>query len=724
MTLRDASLRTRLLLAFAAVMAMLSLAVATGVFGLSQFNSGVHNLTDERLIRLDTANQWVVELLETARHTRNVLILDDKAQVRQEIDAIRVSQRQRKQYRERLAAEVSGSEERAVLQAAIDLDDRYLPLEDQYLEQIEAGQLAEGKVTLLERTRPAQLLFLDKLKRFSAYETSQVKIRAGELDSAYRRSINVLAIACLAAIATAVLLALRITNAVARPLAAAIGVLHEIERGNFTSSITVSSNDETGQLLRALATMQSNLKERTDRDHELANETGRIKCALDRASSSVMLADENLNIIYVNEAAQQLFRANQADFRLDLPDFDAERIIGSNIDIFHKNPAHERQLLAGLRDTHQAEIRVGGRALRIAASPVLASAGGRAGTVLEWLDRTQEVRAEEEVGAIVKAALDGDLSRRIALDDKTGFYATLAGSLNELLENMSQIIGRIKSASSEVLRGADEISEGNANLSQRTEEQSASLEETAASMEEMTATVRHSADNAAEANQLAMASREQAEKGGAVVAKAVSAMADINDASMKIADIIGVIDELAFQTNLLALNAAVEAARAGEQGRGFAVVASEVRNLAGRSATAAKAIKELIQDSVAKVRDGSALVTQSGQSLEQIVAAVKKVSDIIAEIAAASREQSSGIAQVGRAVTQMDQATQQNAALVEQTTAASQSMADQARQLSEMIGKYSTKATARPEALFLLHRRVEPRQGQEKQGAHEQRARV
>jgi methyl-accepting chemotaxis protein len=256
------------------------------------------------------------------------------------------------------------------------------------------------------------------------------------------------------------------------------------------------------------------------------------------------------------------------------------------------------------------------------------------------------------------------------------------------LESVSNIVSSVKGSASEVLRGAEEISQGNANLSQRTEEQSSSLEQTASSMEEMTSTVKQNADNAGQANQLATAARDQAENGGAVVSSAVKAMADINESSKKIADIIGVIDEIAFQTNLLALNAAVEAARAGEQGRGFAVVATEVRSLAGRSATAAKEIKELIQDSVRKVGDGSRLVTQSGQTLEQIVMSVKKVSDIVAEIAAASREQSSGIEQVNKAIMQMDEMTQQNAALVEQATAASQSMADQARDLTTMMEKY------------------------------------
>jgi methyl-accepting chemotaxis protein len=213
-------------------------------------------------------------------------------------------------------------------------------------------------------------------------------------------------------------------------------------------------------------------------------------------------------------------------------------------------------------------------------------------------------------------------------------------------------------------------------------------------MEQMTSTVRANADNANQANELAIAAREQAEKGGTVVGKAVKAMGEINVASKKIADIIGVIDEIAFQTNLLALNAAVEAARAGEQGRGFAVVASEVRSLAGRSATAAKEIKDLIRDSVKKVEDGSVLVTQSGQTLEQIVGSVKKVSSIVAEIAAASREQSSGIEQVNRAVMQMDELTQQNASLVEEATASSQAMSEQARELDEMMSRYSVGTAA------------------------------
>ena len=419
-----------------------------------------------------------------------------------------------------------------------------------------------------------------------------------------------------------------------------------------------------------------------------AAENARLKSALDKASASVMLADDNLDIIYTNEAAQKMFRDAQSDFRRDLPNFDAEKILGANIDIFHKNPAHQRHLLANLRATHTAEVRVGGRAMRIAASPVINTDGRRFGTVVEWWDRTQEVRSEEEVATVVRKALAGDLTERLTTAGKTGFFAALATGLNQLLDDTAEMVRNIKAAATTVYHGADEISEGNISLSQRTEEQSSSLEQTASSMEEMTATVKQNADNAAAANQLATAARDQAEVGGTVVGNAVKAMDEINAAAKRIADIIGVIDDIAFQTNLLALNAAVEAARAGEQGRGFAVVASEVRSLAGRSATAAKEIKGLIQDSVRKVEDGAVLVTQSGQTLEKIVASVKKVSDIVAEIAAASREQSSGIEQVNAAVTQMDQMTQQNASLVEQATTSSRAMAEQAGELNRMMERY------------------------------------
>jgi methyl-accepting chemotaxis protein len=490
------------------------------------------------------------------------------------------------------------------------------------------------------------------------------------------------------ALAFALALSWLITRSLGKPLSHAIEVFGNISSGKYDNEIRQHGNDEAAQVLNALGEMQGKLRTQIETERAVAAENTRIRQALDKVSTSVVLADGHHQIIYLNETAQTTFARNQHEIRKSLPAFDAHRLRGSSLDSLSTDPGQQRRTLESLSGSDTQERILGACTFRTISNPVVSDKGERIGTVVEWTDRTPEVAVEKEMQNMLTAVNGGDLSKRIELTGKAGFFEAMSRGVNQLADNMAEVVSKVKGVASEVHRGADEISTGNANLSQRTEQQSSSLEETASSMEEMTTTVKQNADNAGQANQLAMAARDQAEKGGSVVNQAVKAMSDINDASKKIADIIGVIDDIAFQTNLLALNAAVEAARAGEQGRGFAVVASEVRSLAGRSATAAKEIKELIQDSVRKVEDGSVLVTQSGQTLEKIVASVKKVSDIVAEIAAASREQSSGIEQVNRAVMQMDELTQQNAALVEEATAASQAMAEQVRGLNQMLDRY------------------------------------
>ncbi len=305
----------------------------------------------------------------------------------------------------------------------------------------------------------------------------------------------------------------------------------------------------------------------------------------------------------------------------------------------------------------------------------------------------QELGGEPNVAAdIARAVAQGDFTRTAAV--KPGDTTSLMASLGTMQGNLAQVVATVRQGSESVATASAEIAQGNNDLSARTEQQASALEETAASMEQLSATVKQNADSARQANQLAMSASSVAVQGGVVVNQVVDTMKGINEASRRIADIISVIDGIAFQTNILALNAAVEAARAGEQGRGFAVVASEVRSLAGRSAEAAKEIKTLIDTSVQRVSHGTALVDQAGSTMTEVVDSIKRVTDIMGEISAASNEQSQGVAQVGEAVTQMDQTTQQNAALVEEMAAAASSLRGQAQDLVQSVAFFQLGATA------------------------------
>ena len=347
----------------------------------------------------------------------------------------------------------------------------------------------------------------------------------------------------------------------------------------------------------------------------------------------------------------------------------------------------------------------GGREVWIQASynPILDMDGHPFKVVKYATDITEQVHGALDMGRVLGALAHGDLTETVT-NDYTGPFRQVKVDANAAVHQLNQIMGEISEATESINTAAREIAQGNNDLSQRTEEQASSLEETASSMEELTSTVKQNAENAKQANQLAMSASEVAVKGGHVVGQVVETMSSINDASKKIVDIISVIDGIAFQTNILALNAAVEAARAGEQGRGFAVVASEVRNLAQRSAAAAKEIKTLISNSVEKVDSGTRLVDQAGKTMEEIVGSIKRVTDIMAEITAASQEQSEGIEQVNQAVSQMDEVTQQNAALVEEAAAAAESMQEQAENLARVVGGFRVD----PEQAPVARSQVEP----------------
>lgn len=443
-------------------------------------------------------------------------------------------------------------------------------------------------------------------------------------------------------------------------------------------------------------------------------EAARTKSMLDSAPINVMFADREFKIRYANAATINTLRKIE-----HLLPIKADQLIGQSIDIFHKRPEHQRRMLSDPGNLpHQTNIQLGPETLELNVSPVFDQNRNYLGAMVSWTiiterlameqkikenteqERLRAVELQQKVNTIltsVNSIANGDFTQEIP-DLGDDVIGQMAAALNKAiaevrvaLEGVREVSDQLADASAQLAAASEEISTG-------AQQQASSLEETASTLEEITATVKQNSDAAQQARQLAGSSRDIAENGGRVVGEAVGAMSEINQSSKKIAEIITAIDEIAFQTNLLALNAAVEAARAGEQGRGFAVVAAEVRNLAQRSATAAKEIKTLIQDSVRKVEAGTDLVNKSGATLGEIVASVKRVTDIVSEIAAASREQSTGVEQVNKAVSQMDAVTQRNASQTEEMSATAQSLMDQAAQLRDLVGKFklSSESPQRP----------------------------
>ncbi len=606
-------LRGRLVLGFAALILIAAAVVGTSLVKLRSLSAEMHELNQVRIVSVDRLNDIRIEANATMEHMLGYIALGTAKGVEhwgQSWDHINGLKTQV----DRLVPAWNDARQADTWQA---LRTR---LDDLRAAQTEVQKLAatgdrDGALALWDaRVLPAEAKVLDLME---GVEDTRTGLRNGGLydqrsQAQYATGTGVVEIAeglvtiQLALLAGAIVagigIALATGRAITGPLTGLQGIVTRIANGETRLVIdSATRKDEIGDLARTIGAI---------RDQSAAN--ARIKAALDGVTANCMVADANGKIIYLNRTVVEMFRRAESDIRKDLPHFDANHLMGSNFDSFHRDPSHQRNLLARLTNTFRSRIKIGGRSFDLIANPVVDEAGERLGTVVEWKDITAELRVEEEIAAIVQSAADGDLTRRIALDGKEGFHRRLAEGVNDLTgamasaidaisgfldalskgdlsrridgdykgmfarirddangsaERLTEIVTSIVESSTAIAAAAGEISAGANDLSARTEQQASNLEETAASMEELASTVRQNSENAQQANQLAAASRESAETGGRVATEAIQAMERIEASSQRISDIIGVIDEIAFQTNLLALNAAVEAARAGDAGK-------------------------------------------------------------------------------------------------------------------------------------------------------------
>ncbi|HZX76962.1 methyl-accepting chemotaxis protein [Lysobacter sp.] len=594
---------------------------------------------------------------------------------------------------------ISSPEERKLYDGVKAGLEGYFGAHQRMMAAIAADDFTEAQRISADESRPARRELFEALATLTAYNAKALDAMVTQSEADYHRTQLHMIVGIIVLVLLGTALGVLLARAISRPLVRATEVAEGIAVGRIDQRIVVDSHDEAGRLLRAMSQMQEALQRFAGAQGEIArrHDEGEIDFRIDNrdlpGAYGQMAGEINALVeshIQLNARAIEVVAAYA---RGDLTQ-DMDRLPGQKARI----TAAVDSVKQGMNAIN-AEIKT---LVDAACTGDFSRRGDASRFQFVYRDVVQNLNqlmstADDgltEIGTLLSSVADGDLNRRVEIE-LPGQFGRLAGDANRTVDKLAEIVGQIRQGSDAISSAAAEIAAGNNDLSQRTESQAASLEETASSMEELTSTVRQNADNARQANQLAQSAAEVAGQGGTVVGEVVETMNAINASSKKIADIIGVIDGIAFQTNILALNAAVEAARAGEQGRGFAVVASEVRSLAQRSANAAKEIKQLIGDSVSKVEEGSLLVDQAGRTMEEIVTSVRKVTDIIADISAASQEQSAGIEQVNQAITQMDEGTQQNAALVEEASAAARSLEQQSEQLVQTVAVFRLAHAAR-----------------------------
>ena len=554
------------------------------------------------------------------------------------------------------------------------------------------GEFDAAQAISNDQSRIARRDLFQDVEKLSGYVVSALDHETAEANATQAHSINaILAFMLLLGVSSAIM-GVIIVRSIVGPLRSALRAADDVASGRLDGVIDSTRKDEVGELLASMQRMQGQLKAVIAAQVELAREhdQGQISFRIDEArfpgEYGRMVREVNAVVAQHIGVKMRVVEVMRHYARGDLS-VDMDRLPG------------EKAAITDAMDSTKASLSAINNEIKRLSGAAAVGDFSQRGDVgnfehdfrdmvggLNSLMETTEGNLGH-LSQLLQAIAQGDLTQRME-GDFHGVFARMRDDGNASVDQLANIVSRIQASSGSISLSASEIATGNSDLSRRTEQQAANLEETAASMEELTSTVRQNAEHARQADQLARGAAEVAAKGGDVVNQVVTTMTSIEQSSQRIADIISVIDGIAFQTNILALNAAVEAARAGDQGRGFAVVATEVRTLAQRSASAAKEIKSLIDDSVNKVSEGSQQVRRAGTTMDDIVASVQRVTTIMADIAAASQEQTAGIEQVNQTVMQMDESTQQNAALVEEATAAARSMEDQAQQLNDAVAQF------------------------------------
>ncbi|HZW25705.1 MAG TPA: methyl-accepting chemotaxis protein [Gallionella sp.] len=693
----------RLGLGFGAVIALMIIISVLGITNMRSVQGDLDDIVNDEFPKTVWANNMIDGINNIARAMRNALLETSPDKINKELERVEEERAVIKENLAKLEDSIKSPEGLAALKAVNDARNAYVGSQEEFIKLVKAGRQDEAKVLLLERIRAEQRVYSDAVVKLIELQSNRMTEIGGEANKAVQSALIMIIVIAIVAIIVGIVIAMMIVRNLMKQLGGepdyAAEAVHKIAQGDLSVNLEIKPGDTTS-LVYSLKVMQDSLR------GIVAEIKLIVEDAAVRGSFDYKMKQEG-KAGYTKELSDLL---NQLSDTIDGALKDTVRVATALADgdltqkVTKNYPGMFGQTKEGVNGTVDALTKIVGEIQQIVEAATkgefsikmdMAGKQGYTKTLSELLNLLSNTvdTAFKDTIHVAQALAKGDLTQ-VVTRDYQGSFNDVKQNLNGTVANLKELVGQIKDATDTINTASKEIASGNADLSQRTEEQASSLEETASSMEELTSTVKQNAENAKQANQLAIGASDVAGKGGAVVGQVVTTMDSINDSSRKIVDIISVIDGIAFQTNILALNAAVEAARAGEQGRGFAVVAGEVRNLAQRSAAAAKEIKTLIEDSVSKIENGSKLVGEAGQTMEEIVTSIKRVTDIMSEITAASTEQSAGIEQVNLAITQMDEVTQQNAALVEEAAAAAESLEEQAQNLAVAVATFKVDESA------------------------------